>query len=380
MKETKNILIDCSFILEDWISSNSLAIYASRLIKGFIDFSDYKIHVLVWRGKEDFIDNLVGQKVDKIVLDRKLDLTTNWRPYYRLSGFLPRKIKKEIRKRNISTVLHPFHYGVLFFFPKKIKHYGMVHDMFLYDKVKKQRGKVSYFIWWNYQRFLARKFSRLISISQVTHDELLRCDGAMSEIVHNSIPFDFKVIEEPIEMIQGKKYLLDINRYQQYKNAELLIRALGLLKNEIPHMLYLKGDHDYEDDRKILENLVVELGLEDRVIFDMDYRTEGEMRYLYTHADLFVSPSLKEGFGFTPIEAAILKTPVLVSDIEVFKEISCGKIPTFDPSSPEDLAQHIMAILNNPPSEQEREELAEFFLHRYSLENQIRRLEEIMES
>ena len=95
---------------------------------------------------------------------------------------------------------------------------------------------------------------------------------------------------------------------------------------------------------------------------------------------MFVSPSLKEGFGFTPIEAAILKTPVLVSDIEVFKEISCGKIPTFAPSSPEDLAQHIMAILNNPPSEQEREELAEFFLHRYSLENQIRRLEEIMES
>ena len=102
------------------------------------------------------------------------------------------------------------------------------------------------------------------------------------------------------------------------------------------------------------------------------------MRYLYSHADLFVSPSLKEGFGWTPIEAAILKTPVLVSDIVVLKEVTCGKIPTFDPHSPDDLAEHSQEILDNPPGERERTELADFFLDKYSLKNQIAQLEAII--
>lgn len=380
MKKTENLLVDCTFILETWVSSNSLAIYAMRLIQGLLKYSNYQVCVLAWQEKDAFIDELVGQKVDKILLNRRSDLTTSWRPYYRLSGMLPKKLKREIKRRNITIVINPWHQGALFFYPKTIRQYGVVHDMFLYDKVKLQRGKVSYFIWRNYQRILASKFSGLISISQMTHDELLRCENLPSMVVYNSIPFDFTIVEEPVEVVQAKRYIIDINRFQGYKNAELLIRALSLIKDEIPHYLYLKGDHEFEEERKSLEKLAVELGLEDRVIFDISCRSEGELRYLYTHADLFVSPSLKEGFGWTPIEAAILKTPVLVSDIKVFKEILCGRTPTFDPYSSEDLAKHILGLLNDSPGEQERSELADFFLNRYSLENQIKQLEEFLES
>ena len=85
------------------------------------------------------------------------------------------------------------------------------------------------------------------------------------------------------------------------------------------------------------------------------------MRYLYTHADLFVSPSLKEGFGWTPIEAVIMKTPTIVSDISVFKEVTCGKIPMFNPYSPDNLAIHMKDMLTNPPSEKAKTSLASFF-------------------
>lgn len=225
---------------------------------------------------------------------------------------------------------------------------------------------------------MIRKYPYVISISKVTRDELLRIDGKASDVAYNSIPFDFKIQEQSVEIACEKKYILDVNRFEQYKNAEVLIRALDLLKNDIPHVLYLKGGPEHEKECQRLEQLVVELGLENRVIFDKKFRTEGELHYLYTHADLFVSPSLREGFGWTPIEAAIHKTPVLVSNIEVLQEITCGKTPTFDPQSPEDLAKHILEILNNPPSEQERIEIAEFYLNRYSLEKQIERFEEIM--
>lgn len=373
-----NILVDCSYIGEDWKQSDSLVIYAARLIEGLAKFSTFHTHILIWQDKEDYIDNLLDVETDKIVLDRN-ELITKRRPYYRLTRFLPKKLKKEIKKRNITAVLLPMHCDVLFYYPRSIKHYAIAHDMFIYDMNKRERNPFNYYFWFKYQNLLTKKFTRLISISRNTRDEILNRTGIDSDVVYNCIPFNYNVNEKSVENVIGRKYILDVNRYTPRKNPEVLIYALALIRDKIPHVLYLKGAHDYDNRHISLGNLVAELGLEGRVIFDMDYRTEGEMRYLYSHADLFVSPSLKEGFGWTPIEAAILKPPVLVSDIEVFREVTCNKLTTFDPHSPEDLAKHIFEMLKNPPSEQEREEIAEFFLERYSLKNQIEQLVSILE-
>lgn len=379
MKESENLLIDCLYIDQSWSLSSSLAIYGGRLIHGFMLYGHYHVSVLVWRGMESSIDKLVGCEVNKIILDHN-EIKTMWRPYYKLSNILPKKLKREIRSRNISIIINPFHYGVLFFYPHPIKQYGVVHDLFYNEFEKDRKSKIAFYFWQKYQRLLLSKFANLITISKCTHDELLLKDGFDSEIVYNSITFDSTIVEQPVESVLGKRYILDVNRFPESKNAEVLICALGLLKEIVPHFLYLKGDHGCEGHRKSLEKLVVKLGLENRVIFDTKYRQDGEMRYLYSHADLFVSPSLQEGFGYTPIEAAIIKTPVLVSNIDVFKDVTCGKIPTFDPHSPEDLANHIKEILSNPPNEQERTCLANIFLERYSLNKQIVRFEEILRS
>ena len=373
----KNLLIDCSYIQGTWEPSSSLIIYAVRVIQGFLKYGHCQIHVLIWRELEDLFDKLIGQEYDKILLDHD-DLVTSWRPYYRVFGFLPRHLKKEMKKRGITTVLQPSHlYGILYYSPP-VRQFVIIHDLFEYDIIREERGKISYCVWRRYHRYLIRKYPNVITISQATHDELMREDGKESDIAHNSIPFDFLIPEQPVDIVQGKKYILDINRFTHYKNAETLIRAFGLIKDEIPHILYLKGDRNYVKERLCLENLASQLGLQDRIIFDTQYRTEGELRFLYTHTDLFVSPSLKEGFGWTPIEASILKTPTLVSDLDAFKEVTCGKVPTFDPRSPEDLATHIIDILNNPPSNQERTNLSYFFMEKYSLKNQIDRLENIL--
>lgn len=372
-----NLLIDCSYVNESNISSDSLGIYAIRMIKGFLKYGHYKVHVLLWRGMEDLFDRVVGDNVAKIVLDRS-DLLTNWPPYYKLSGTLPGKLKQEIENRNISVVINPFHHGTLFFYSQPIKQYAVVHDLLSFDLVKNCKGKIYSYLWHKYQIQLMKKYTGLISISQNTHDELKVREGFESEVVYNSISFNFAIDKQPIESVQGKKYILDINRFSENKNTETLIRAFGLIKNTIPHILYLKGSLDFEDHRKALERLVTDMGIEDRVVFDTDDRTEGEIRYLYLHADLFVSPSLKEGFGYTPIEAAILKTPVLVSNIDVFKEVTCGKFQSFDPYSPKELAEHIMEVLKNPPSEEERKALSDFFMEKYSLCNQIKQIEEII--
>ena len=373
----RNLLIDFSFFTANRGEISSLVLYAIRLIKGFQQYGQYPVYVLLWRNMEGVLDKLIGQEYNKIVLDRFEHFSEN-KLLYKVFGILPRELKKELNSRDIGTVILPTHLQNFFFFPRPFKYFTVVHDLFEYDLARERRGRLNYFIWRMYHRFLMWRFPDFITISQATHDDLLRRDFRHSKIVHNSLAFDFKIPEQTVETVRDKEYILDINRFPPYKNTELLIRALNLLKDKVPHILYLKGDRFFEDHRLYLERLVSELGLGDRVIFDIDYRTEGEIRYLYTHADLFVSPSLKEGFGWTPIESAILKTPVLVSELDVFKEVTCGRIPTFDPYSPEDLAEKMLGMLNDPPSMRERMELADFFLEQYSLKKQIERMEEIL--
>lgn len=374
---SRNLLVDCSNFDDGWSTASSLFLYAGRLIKGLLQSGHYQVHVLIRREREEQMDQLIGGDYSKIVLEKD-EIDPRKSALYRIFGVLPRKLKEELKKKNIRIVLQPTHLQSFFYYPRPYRQFTVIHDLFEYDLVRDRRGRLNYFIWRLYHRMLIRKFPHLITISKATHDELLRLDGRESRIVHNSLAFDFMIPEQTVESIVGRSYILDINRFAPYKNAELLIRTLGLLKDRIPHSLYLKGDNFFGEHRLYLERLASDLGLGDRVIFDIDYRTEGEIRYLYTHADLFVSPSLMEGFGWTPIEAAILKTPVLVSDLEVFKEVTCGKIPTFDPHSPEDLAARITAILDNPPAMEDRTELMEFFLDTYSLKKQIERLEEVL--
>lgn len=52
-------------------------------------------------------------------------------------------------------------------------------------------------------------------------------------------------------------------------------------------------------------------------------------------------------------------------------------MPTFDPYSPEDLAEKMLMILKNPPSRESREELSRFYQEKYSLKRQIDSLTEL---
>lgn len=370
-----NLLIDCSYINNYRYYPVSLALYAGRLLQGFKDSEVFNVSAIVWKGFEDHIDELAGYVVDKIVVDEHMRKTPS-RIVDRVLGIIP--FKAELEKRHIDAVIMPYHFECMFFFPKKYNHHVIVQDMIPYHILKEPLGPVKYRAWCLYRRWLNRKVKCFISISEKTREELKHFEGKDSFVVYNSIPFDFTIREQPIAALAGKRYILDVNRFAKHKNADVLVRAFALLKDRIPHILYLKGDDRHSEELEPTIALVKELGLEDRIVFDREYRSEGEIRYLYTHADLFVAPSLMEGFGWTPIEAAILKVPVLTSNIDVMREVACGKLETFDPYSPEDLAAHIERILNNPPDEQVRQDLADFFLEKYSLKTQIDGLTQVL--
>jgi glycosyltransferase involved in cell wall biosynthesis len=72
--------------------------------------------------------------------------------------------------------------------------------------------------------------------------------------------------------------------------------------------------------------------------------TDGELSWLYAHADVFVYLALDEGFGLPPVEALHFGTPVVVSDIAVFHE-NLGSFATYvDPQDTSAVARTLREI------------------------------------
>ncbi len=62
---------------------------------------------------------------------------------------------------------------------------------------------------------------------------------------------------------------------------------------------------------------------------------------VYKQASLLVTPSFMEGYGLVGLEALMVGTPVVASNIAVYREVYGDKVTYFDPSSPKDLIRVI---------------------------------------
>ena len=82
--------------------------------------------------------------------------------------------------------------------------------------------------------------------------------------------------------------------------------------------------------------------------------SDDDVRAIVRGASVFVVPSLIEGFGLPAVEAMAAGTPLVVSDIDVLREVTDGAALTFDPADPARLADAILRALDDDESGRER--------------------------
>lgn len=340
--------------------------FSFDLIKGFVRYSNWDIVLLVWDDQEAFIDENLGFDLPKIVVPPELKKVSRLR-----RGFCPSSVKQAIDQSGVDVILTLCFTISSYLYPKKYHQIGVIHDIQLL-KIRLQERDWSCALYMISNMFVYyRLLANLVTISDFVRHDVKKLCGRDSTVIYNSINRNTEN-EQEIEAIKKTPYILDVNSFFKYKNTENLIRAFSRIKDQIPHVLYLKGYQDDDIRHEELMRFIKSEGCEDRVIMDITNRTTEEMNYLYHHADLFVSPSLMEGFGMTPIEAAIHKSPVIVSNIGTLVEVTDGLVPTFDPRSVESISDTLLKALNNPPSESELASIADHFRCKYSLENQVR--------
>lgn len=130
------------------------------------------------------------------------------------------------------------------------------------------------------------------------------------------------------------------------KGHRFLIEALAMLKKDIPlAKLVIAGDGE---SRSGLVEMAKDLGISDKIFF-LGFRSD--IPEVMKAADVFVLPSLQEGFPRTIIEAMYMGLPVIASNISGIPEIIMdGENGFLVPAgNPEELANRILSLYGDPP-------------------------------
>jgi glycosyltransferase involved in cell wall biosynthesis len=144
-----------------------------------------------------------------------------------------------------------------------------------------------------------------------------------------------------------ERYVLFVGTLEPRKNIALLLQAFSRLLAERPEddlQLVVAGGKGWGDGRLIATTEA--LNIRRRVIFT-GFVEDDDLPDLYRGAQMFVYPSLYEGFGLPVLEAMACGTPVITSNRSSLPEVAGDAALLIDPTRPDDLAAAMSAIMSN---------------------------------
>lgn len=205
-------------------------------------------------------------------------------------------------------------------------------------------------------KFALKHAFKIIVPSQFTKDELIKIYNAAPEQI-TVIPLSYNTktyypitdqekITQTLSRYQIKKpYLLYVGRLEEKKNVAFLLdvfKNLSLANNNLS--LVLAGGRGYGYEK--IQEKIKECDLGDQIV-QLDWTGENDLPCLYSGAEIFVFPSLYEGFGIPLLEAMACGTPVVASNIASIPEISGGAALLAKVNNVDDFAQKISEVLEN---------------------------------
>lgn len=217
------------------------------------------------------------------------------------------------------------------------------------------------------KRALFSKADLILCVSAASRADLLRFYDVAEEkcvVVHNGVTIMTRQpsgADELTRIVDGE-FILHVGVRHSYKNFDGLLRGYSASGISRTHqLLVLGGGPASKEDR----DLVDRLGLSVRIVF-VPFSSAALLAEAYAKAALLVYPSLYEGFGLPPLEAAALGCVSLVASNPATVEVCEDAVFFFDPSSADDLARMLPIALNDSAGRVARLQRARNLVTRYS--------------
>jgi len=196
-----------------------------------------------------------------------------------------------------------------------------------------------------------KRADAIIAVSRATADEIAgRFPGAAGRtvVVHEAPAAGMRRVTDGAELRRVReahrlpeRFVLFLGTLEPRKNLATLLEAFATVSARIPHHLVLAGAPGWKT--AAMEERLSSEGLCDRV--RLLGRVPGEdLPALLSLCDVFVYPSLYEGFGLPVLEAMACGAPVVTSSVSSMPEVAGGAALLADPRSPGDLARALESV------------------------------------
>ncbi|MDX1523047.1 MAG: glycosyltransferase, partial [Anaerolineae bacterium] len=168
----------------------------------------------------------------------------------------------------------------------------------------------------------------VVAVSEATRQDVIKVYGTDPKKIttlYHAVTAEFQPVTDKNMLDKLRQtynlgenpFILSVSTIQPRKNYQRLIRAFAQLDRS--HTLVIAGTKGWDYEPVLAE--VAAHNLEDRVIFP-GYVVDSDLPALYSAADLFVYPSLYEGFGLPILEAMACGTPVVAANRAALPEVT----------------------------------------------------------
>jgi glycosyltransferase involved in cell wall biosynthesis len=322
------IILDCRHIN----ASGGIGVYFKELLPFFLS-SGASIILL---GDEKYLRQLVkNDTVETAHCDIK--------PFSLRDTFtLPKSLLKKINSCDI-------YYSPYFNIPNgvKIPVYSTIHDI-IFPDMPNLVSKPGLMARMYFYKRAARLSKAIFTVSEFSKSRIKHFLGDSINVINTS-----NAVNVPNNLFsenkhEKKKTILFIGNIKKHKGLNLLLDAFLQCRNEgLDYELVIVGSRDNfrSGDKETSKRLD---SLEGQGVSFSGYINDDEKWKLLAQSALLVQPSLYEGFGYPPLEAMLCGTQVLISDIDVFKEVFAGfPVIFFHSGDSRSLHDKLIEILKN---------------------------------
>ncbi len=237
---------------------------------------------------------------------------------------------------------------------------------------------------------MIRNADHVIAVSHATKDDLVRLVGYPEKkisVIYSGIdhtlfrPTSKDEARRKLALLHGleKPFFTYVSRLEHpAKNHVCLIEAFERFKleNDSAHQLVFAGaDWNGAD---AIRARAAESPVKGDIVF-LGFVPIQTLPLLYSGCDLMIYPSLFEGFGFPIVEALACGAPVACSNTSSMRELAGDLLPTFDPSSADELFRTMETVVSKGWSAEARARGMEL-ARTYDWRKTARRIMEVYES
>lgn len=266
---------------------------------------------------------------------------------------LPRLLKKEgnpllLNLANTAPLLYP-------------NQIVTVHDLAFKINPKWFSRSFSY-----YYNFLVPKILKnskgVITVSRSSKIEIAHIydiDERKITVIYNAVSQSFfDTTLDTGSTYKHKPYILAVASQDPRKNLSRLVEAFKMVDDSTKLLLVGGRNANFATHEFSTKGV--------NRIESLGYVTDVELAELYSNAEIFVYPSLYEGFGLPNIEAMHYGCPVITSDIPACREV-CEKAALYvDPTNINKIAENINQLLKDKSLRQELSQLSLLQTRKYS--------------